>query len=551
MQHDQRRPPPARAPRPSVTGSNLTVPPRLTRALPHRPLPKDVSFPAARGAGPRALARARRLQRVAAPPRGRAAVRLLRGPADRQRPPRLPPRAGARVQGHLPALQDDARLLLRPQGRLGLPRPAGRDRRPAAARDRVQARRSRNTASRSSTQKCRESVFEFLEDWTRLTERIGYWVDLDDPYRTLDTELHRVGLVGAEAAVGQGPALRGLQGRPVLPARRHGALQPRGLAGLPGRRGPERLRPLPGHQAGRRAARGRPAARVDDDALDAGLQRRRRRRPRAHLRAHDRRRGAGRGARRARARRGREVADRFTGADMVGAGYEPPFPFIPASEYGEKGHTVLPGDFVSAEDGTGIVHTAIAFGEDDFRLGAEQGLNVINPVRADGTYDERIGPYAGRFVKDADDDLIEDLRGARPRCSAPSGCCTPTRTAGAAARRCSTTPSRPGTSARRSSRTGCWRPTRPSTGTREHIKHGRFGRWLENNVDWALSPRALLGHAAADLAQRGGRDGLRRLLRGARGAARASSSRTRTARSSTTSRSRRRPAASRCGACPR
>ena len=79
---------------------------------------------------------------------------------------------------------------------------------------------------------------------------------------------------------------------------------------------------------------------------------------------------------------------------MVGAGYEPPFPFIPASEYGEKGHTVLPADFVSAEDGTGIVHTAIAFGEDDFRLGAEQGLAVINPVRADGTYDERIGPYA-------------------------------------------------------------------------------------------------------------------------------------------------------------
>ena len=75
---------------------------------------------------------------------------------------------------------------------------------------------------------------------------------------------------------------------------------------------------------------------------------------------------------------------------------------------------MLPGDFVSAEDGTGIVHTAIAFGEDDFRLGAEQGLNVVNPVRLDGTYDERIGPYAGRWVKDADADLIEDLRVARP-----------------------------------------------------------------------------------------------------------------------------------------
>ncbi len=69
-----------------------------------------------------------------------------------------------------------------------------------------------------------------------------------------------------------------------------------------------------------------------------------------------------------------EVAERFHGRDMLGARYEPPFAFIGAAEYGAKGHTVLPGDFVTADDGTGIVHTAIAFGEDDFRLGAEQGL---------------------------------------------------------------------------------------------------------------------------------------------------------------------------------
>ena len=50
--------------------------------------------------------------------------------------------------------------------------------------------------------KCRESVFEFLDDWTRLTERIGYWVDLEHPYRTLDDDLHRVGLVGARASCG-------------------------------------------------------------------------------------------------------------------------------------------------------------------------------------------------------------------------------------------------------------------------------------------------------------------------------------------------------------
>ena len=81
-----------------------------------------------------------------------------------------------------------------------------------------------------------------------------------------------------------------------------------------------------------------------------------------------------------------------------------------AEAYGPKGHTVVAADFVSAEDGTGLVHTAVAFGEDDFRLGREQGLTVVNPVRPDGTFDDRAGPYAGRGVREVADDLIADLR---------------------------------------------------------------------------------------------------------------------------------------------
>src|SRR5205085_5846055 len=105
-----------------------------------------------------------------------------------------------------------------------------------------------------------------------------------------------------------------------------------------------------------------------------------------------------------------EILARFPGSELVGLRYEPPFDFIPGSAYGPKGHTVLAADFVSAQDGTGLVHTAIAFGEDDFRLGEQHGLNVINPVRPDGTYDERIGPFAGRHVKQADPDLVNDLQ---------------------------------------------------------------------------------------------------------------------------------------------
>ena len=154
--------------------------------------------------------------------------------------------------------------------------------------------------------KCRESVFEFLEDWNALTERIGFWVDLDDAYRTLDDSYVESVWWALAPAVGEGPAVRGPQGRPVLRALRHGAVQPRGRPGLQGRRGPERLRALPGDRAGRAAARGRPARHLDDDAVDAGLQRGGRRRSRADLRAHRRRSRAGQGAGRARARRGRD-----------------------------------------------------------------------------------------------------------------------------------------------------------------------------------------------------------------------------------------------------
>jgi isoleucyl-tRNA synthetase len=181
-----------------------------------------------------------------------------------------------------------------------------------------------------------------------------------------------------------------------------------------------------------------------------------------------------------------EVLERFPGSDLDGAAYEPPFPFIAGEEFGERGHTVIPGDFVTADDGTGLVHTAVAFGEDDFRLGQQAGLRVINPVRLDGTFDERIGPFAGRFVKDADPDLIVDL-GSRgkifraeeyehsyPHCWR---CDTPLLYYAKSSWYIRTT-------ARREQLLAAneeveWYPF--------HIKHGRFGKWLENNVDWALS----------------------------------------------------------------
>ncbi|MEA2151601.1 MAG: isoleucyl-tRNA synthetase, partial [Solirubrobacteraceae bacterium] len=183
---------------------------------------------------------------------------------------------------------------------------------------------------------------------------------------------------------------------------------------------------------------------------------------------------------------GVQILARFPGAAIDGVRYDPPFHYLGADEYGERGHSVLLADFVTADDGTGLVHTAIAFGEEDFRLGAQYGLKVVNPVRLDGTYDERIGAYAGRYVKDADPDLIEDLRRrgrllrsepylhSYPHCWR---CGTPLLYYAKPSWYIATSKIRD--ELLEANEQVDWHP--------EHIKHGRFGKWLENNVDWALS----------------------------------------------------------------
>ncbi|MEA2417863.1 MAG: isoleucyl-tRNA synthetase, partial [Thermoleophilaceae bacterium] len=179
-----------------------------------------------------------------------------------------------------------------------------------------------------------------------------------------------------------------------------------------------------------------------------------------------------------------EIEQRFPGSELLGLRYEPPFPY--SSGYGEKGHTVLAGDFVSIEDGTGVVHTGAAFGEDDFRLATENGLTIQNPVRPDGTFDESAGPFSGMYVRDADAPIVEALREsgrlfrageyehAYPHCWR---CDTPLIYYAKQNWYVRTTAVKDELLA--ANETIGWHPP--------HIKHGRFGKWLENNVDWALS----------------------------------------------------------------
>jgi isoleucyl-tRNA synthetase len=344
-------------------------------------------------------------------------------------------------------------------------------------------------------ERCRESVLEFLEDWNALTERIGFWIDLEDAYRTLDPsyvesvwwalrQIHDKGLLYEGYKVvpycpGCGTALSShevAQGYKTVVDPSVYVRFPVVEDGGPLQAGDELLvwTTTPWTLVSNAAVAVDPEltyVRAKAGPLEAPVVVAESLVERVFS-TH-----AGDGV---------QILDRFPGAALDGVRYEPPFGFLKAAEYGERGHTVLLADFVTADDGTGLVHTAIAFGEEDFRLGAQYGLNVVNPVRPDGTYDERIGPYAGRQVKEADPDLIEDLRSRGRLLRAETY---------------------------EHSYPHCWRSGDPLIyyATRswyiatsklrdrlletnaevdwhpEHIRDGRMGDWLRGNVDWALS----------------------------------------------------------------
>ncbi len=103
-----------------------------------------------------------------------------------------------------------------------------------------------------------------------------------------------------------------------------------------------------------------------------------------------------------------EVVEEVTGEEMVGWEYEHPLGDIVDHPGGDGAFEVYTADYVEAED-TGLVHSAPGHGEEDFERGSELGLPVYCPVGSDGVYDDTAGPYAGEFVRDANDEIIADL----------------------------------------------------------------------------------------------------------------------------------------------
>jgi isoleucyl-tRNA synthetase len=333
-------------------------------------------------------------------------------------------------------------------------------------------------------ERCRRSVRRYVRDWEELTRRIGFWIDMDDAYWTMDPayiesvwwslkKLHERGLLveadkvtaycprcgtalsDAEVALGyettEDPSI---DVRFPIVGSAHEDLV--GASLLVWTTTPWTLPSNAG-------------AAVDPDAAYVVAEHDGERLVLAEARVDD---TLGEGS---------SIERRLSGRDLLGVRYEPPYPNI------ENAHRVVAGAFVALDEGTGIVHMAPAFGAEDLEVGLAQGWAVFKPVGDDGRFTDLAPEFVrGLFVKDADPAIEEDLR-----------------TRGLLVRSGRIEHTYP----------FCWRCGTPllyyartswyvrTTAVKQrlldvnehvnwypdHIKHGRYGNWLENNVDWALS----------------------------------------------------------------
>ncbi len=179
------------------------------------------------------------------------------------------------------------------------------------------------------------------------------------------------------------------------------------------------------------------------------------------------------------------------GSELVGMRYEPPFRY--AEPEGGPAWEVVDADFVSLDSGTGLVHLAPAFGEDDFRVCKDKGMGFLQLVNPDGTFPVTVTHFAGRFCKEADRDIIRNLRSRGllfkeevyrhdyPFCWRAMD----DPLIQYARRSWFIRTTQEIERVKENNRAIHWEP--------EHIKSGRMGQFLEGNVDWALSRERFWG----------------------------------------------------------
>jgi isoleucyl-tRNA synthetase len=340
---------------------------------------------------------------------------------------------------------------------------------------------------------CRDSVLRYTELWNKLTIRMGYWVDLSDPYVTYQTKYIETLWWIIKQLYEKGLLYKGYKIQWYSPSSGTVLSSHEVSLGYKEVQDPSVYVRFPVEDEENTfflAWTTTPWTLISNTALAVGEQidyvkvRRQNGDDVEYLYlARDLVARAGEGA---------EVVETLKGADLLGRTYRPVFPYFEADVQPGEAWRVVAADFVSTEDGTGIVHMAPAFGADDFEVGRRENLPLFNPITPDGTFTDKVELVAGQWFKDADKVITRDLRErgllfrhdtylhnyphdwrkGTPLMSYPVESWF-IRTTAFRERMMELND------------TINWQP--------EAIGRGRFGEWLKNNVDWALSRRRFWG----------------------------------------------------------
>jgi len=330
---------------------------------------------------------------------------------------------------------------------------------------------------------CRESVTRYVDDWERLTERLGFWIDTSDAYLTMNTEYVESVWWSLKRLHGRGLLFQADRVTTYCPRCGTSLSDHETALGYTQVRDPSvyvKFRIVQAEDPGLIGASllgwtTTPWTLVSNEgvavAADATYVEVPWEGDRLILAANLRE----------QVLPGSKEARSFAGHDLVGARYEALYPNV------EGAHRVVDADFVSLDDGTGVVHMAPAFGPDDLDVGRREGWPVFKPINGEGRFTDDAPAFVrGRFFKEADPAIIEDLRhrGLLVRAETIEHtyplcwrCDTPLLYFARSSWYIRTTAVKD--RLLQVNEAVNWYP--------DHIKHGRYGDWLANNVDWALS----------------------------------------------------------------
>ncbi|KFN03627.1 isoleucine--tRNA ligase [Bacillus clarus] len=329
-------------------------------------------------------------------------------------------------------------------------------------------------------QKCKESVFTYEKQWREFTESIGYWVDMDDPYVTLENSYiesvwHILGTIHEK-----GLLYKGHRVSPYCPSCQtslssHEVAQ--GYKTVKDLSATVKFKVIdseneyflgwtttPWTLPANVALAVHPNMEYVKAHQDGSV----------YIVAKDRVQEV--------LKQDYEVVSVHKGEELLGTAYTAPFPMKEVT----NGYRVIAADFVTADSGTGLVHIAPAYGEDDYRVVQNQGLSFLHVVNEKGEYTEAVPFLQGKFVKDCDVDIVrylakegllyhkEKYEHSYPHCWR---CDSPLLYYAGESWLIRTTAIKE--TFLKNNDTVTWYP--------DHMKHGRFGKFLENMVDWNIS----------------------------------------------------------------